>query len=252
MFCHFRRPVHPNTVRRRLRDRGVRARRPYVGTILTRAHRNARRTWCRRHLRITRRQWGSTLFSDESKFNVSNADGRERVYRRRNERFARCCIRQVNRWGGGSVHVWAGMTEFNRTRLVVLNGNINAQRYIDQVLRPVVAPFMRRHLRHGTFQQDNATPHRAILTRNFLQQSNVTVLDWPSNSPDLNPIENIWSELGRAVRQRDPPPANARQLRDALVTEWDNLPQQLLASVVQSMRRRCTACIAAQGGHTRY
>ncbi len=121
-----------------------------------------------------------------------------------------------------------------------------------QVLRPVVVPFMRRQRRAGLLQQDNATPHTAMITRNFLQQNNINVLDWPANSPDLNPIENIWSELGRAVHRRDPIPANARQLRDALVAEWNNLPQQLFESVVQSMRRRCTSCIAAHGGHTRY
>jgi transposase len=185
------RSVHHKTISRQLKACGIRARRPYVGTILTRIHRRNRLRWCLRHARWTRRQWGSVLFTDESKFNVSHADGRKRVWRRRGVRFAPCCIREVNRWVGGSVHIWGGITAFNKTDLVVLAGNINAQQYQNQVLAPVAVPFMRRHLRHGQLQQDNARPHTARINVQYLQQHNITVMDWPANSPVLNPIENI-------------------------------------------------------------
>ena len=96
--------------------------------------------WARTHLRWIRRQWGSVLFTDESKFNVQNYDGRYRVYRERGQRFTEYYVQKRNR-GGGSVHVWAGITQFNKTYLVILNGNVNAGRYIDNVLRAVALPF---------------------------------------------------------------------------------------------------------------
>jgi len=71
-------------------------------------------------------------------------------------------------------------------------------------------------------------------------------------SPDLAPIEHLWDELGRRLQNRQPQPTNAAQLRDALAAEWDIIPQETIDRLVASMRARCTACIAAQGGHTGY
>lgn len=175
----FSRAVDPSTIRSRLRQSRLKARRPYKGPILTRNHRNARMQWARAHSRWTRRQWGTTLFSDESKFNVSEADGRKRVWRRRGERYDDNCVIEHNRWGGGGVMVWGGISAFGKTDLVVFAGNVNAVTYRDTVLAPVVVPYMRRHLRRGLFQQDNARPHTARLTLDFLRTSGINIMDWP-------------------------------------------------------------------------
>lgn len=252
IFFHSRHAVHPSTIRSRLRQSRLKARRPYIGPILTANHRAARLQWARAHLRWNRRQWGSTLFSDESRFNVSTADGRKRVWRFRGERYSDNCVLQRNRWGGGSVHVWGGITTFGKTQLVVFAGNVNAVTYRDNVLAPIVVPYMRRNLRRGTYQQDNARPHTARLTMDYLHNNGINVMDWPAMSADMSPIEHIWDELDRRVRGRQPQPANVAQLRQALVHEWNNMPQAIIVAVMNSMRRRCQACINAQGGHTRY
>ena len=70
--------------------------------------------------------------------------------------------------------------------------------------------------------------------------------------PDLNPIEHVWDIMGRQLRAMNPQPQNNNELFDALRDTWDNIPQVQLAALVQSMRRRCTAVINANGGHTRY
>jgi transposase len=87
--------------------------------------------------------------------------------------------------------------------------------------------------------------------RDFLQDRNVSVLPWPANSPDLNPIEHVCDVVDWRVRARDIPPINVRELAGALVEEWGNISQQELANLVQSMRR-CTAVLNAAGGHIRY
>ena len=79
-FC-FSRPIHRDTVHNRLRNVGLRCRRPNRGPFLTDRHKQARLRWARAHHRFTQRQWRMVLFTDESKFNVSEADGRRRVYR---------------------------------------------------------------------------------------------------------------------------------------------------------------------------
>ena len=97
--------IHPQTVRNRLRQnvQPIRAHRQYFGQILTRRHRTARPDWWRRHLRVRRADWDLILFSDECRFNLSHADGRERVYCRRGERFADPCVIERDRFKGDSV-----------------------------------------------------------------------------------------------------------------------------------------------------
>ena len=102
------------------------------------------------------------------------------------------------------------------------------------------------------FQHDNARPHTARATVGFLANHNVTVLPWPSKSPDLNPIENLWDQLDKRVRMRQPAPQTLLQLQQALQEEWQRIPQVQIQRLIQSMRRRVTTVLQANGGHTRY
>lgn len=245
--------VSAQTVRSRLRRNAqpIRARRPYTGQIMTRRHRGARLLWARRHLNWRRAEWNRVLFTDESRFTLSHADGRVRVYRRKNERFADCCVVERDRFGGGSVMVWGGIMGNRKTELVAIQGNLNAQRYIAEVLTPHALPFIRRHGPGVTFQQDNARPHTARITTQYLAQNNIAVLQWPAVSPDLNPIEHIWDELGRKARANHQI-NNIQDLTRALNHEWRNLGNATIERYVTSMRRRIIACIRANGGHTHY
>ena len=76
--------------------------------------------------------------------------------------------------------VWGGISVRSRTELLVLNGTLTGQRYINEVLQPVVLPFVQQH--HVVLQDDNARPHRARIVQQFLQQNNVDHLDWPARS----------------------------------------------------------------------
>jgi transposase len=78
------------------------------------------------------------------------------------------------------------------------------------------------------------------------------VLPWPSKSPDLNPIEHLWDDLDRRVRQRQPQPQSLQQLVNALQDEWNSIPQQAIRILILSMGRRCQAVIHSHSGHTRY
>ena len=102
------RHISSNTVRRRLRERGINCWIPYRGMVLTERHRRERRILAQNNINRQRR---TVVFSDESRFNLSHADGRVRVYRRRNERFAPNCILQHNHYGGGGVMVWAAINQ---------------------------------------------------------------------------------------------------------------------------------------------
>ena len=103
--------------------------------LLNDGHKQARLTWARQHVRWTRQQWSHVLFTDESRFCLDHHAGRVRVWRRRGERFADSCVRSSRQGRGGSVMIWAGISEQGKTDLVFVEGNMNAQRYIDQVLQ---------------------------------------------------------------------------------------------------------------------
>ena len=244
------RRISDQTVRNRLRDAGIRARRPVRGIILTQQHRQLRRQWCQAHRVWPQLRWRNVWFSDESRFLLRRHNGRCRVYRRRNERFAANCVLEADRFGGGSVMMWAAISYNGKTDLVQVQGNLTAQRYIDQILRPHVVPFMANA--NVVFQHDNARPHTARLTNAFLQNNNINVLPWPSRSPDLNPIEHLWDELDRRLRQRQPQPQTLQQLALALQDEWATIPRNVFRNLTGSMGRRCQAVLNAQGGHTRY
>ncbi|KAK7887171.1 hypothetical protein WMY93_026792 [Mugilogobius chulae] len=109
------------------------------------------------------------FFSDESHFQLYHADGRVRVWCR-----VGFCLGQC-------------------TRLHFINGNLNAQRYRDEILKPIVAPFVELH--HVTFQQDNARPHMARICRDFLEEEDIPVLNWLPYSPDMSPSKNLWDVL---------------------------------------------------------
>ena len=86
----------------------------------------------------------------------------------------------------------------------------------------------------------------------FLNDNHIRTLPWPALSPDLNPIEHLWDELGRRVRNGLNPPETLDELRRALIQEWNNIPQTCIRNLIGSMRRRCQAVTNARGGHTRY
>ena len=136
--------------------------------------------------------------------------------------------------------------------LVIINGNLNAHRYLGEVVRPHVLPFVRGQRRNMTFQQDNSRPHVARLIMNFLRHENVLVMAWPSMSPRLSPIEHVWDEMDRRLKQRPNQPVTLQGLGEALQEVWQEIPQAFHANLVASIRRRCQECVKARGGHTHY
>ena len=250
--------VCADTIRHRLDADGQENHRPYRGPILTARHRRDRLQWAQARVNWRNPQWRRVLFTDESRFCIDNADGRIRVWRRPGERYADACVLQRNPWGGPSVMIWAGIGLNNVVGPFVFQnlgpgrGNgVNAHRYINQMLVPHVLPFFANNP-GAILQQDNARPHVARATQAFLQANNIPVMPWPALSPDLNPIEHYWDEIGQRLNRVQPRPATAAGLAQDIMRVSAQIPQATIDNLVQSMYRRCRAVIQANGGHTDY
>ncbi len=100
------------------------------------------------------------------------------------------------------------------------------------------------------FQQDLAPAHTAKSTTSWLNDHSVGVLDWPANSPDLNPIENLWGIVKRKMRNKRP--KNADELKATVKEPWASIPPQQCHKLITSMPRRIEAVIKAKGAPTKY
>ncbi len=118
-----------------------------------------------------------------------------------------------------------------------IDGILNAQRYRDEILRPIIQDH------HLMLQHDNARPRVARTCTQFLGAYNIPVLAWPTYSPDMSPIEHVWDALDRRILQRVPVPANIQQLRTAIEEEWINIPQTTINNLINSMRRDVLHCM---------
>jgi len=209
--------VSTQTIRNRLHSVGMRARRPAIRIPLMRNHIQARLQWAQDHITWSLNDWTPVLFTDESRFCVDFTDRRARVWRITNERFAPVCIANHDRYGGGSVMVWAGIS---------------------------ISDFI--------LMDDNARPHRAMVTNEYLQAETIVRMEWPARSPDLNPIEHVWDMLQVAISARPVKPITIQDLRQALLEEWVRIPQDSIRGLISSIRKRCKSVINANGNHTRY
>ena len=131
-------------------------------------------------------------------------------------------------------------------------GSVTAVRYRDEVLDPIVKLYAAAVGPSFVLMGDNARPHRAAIVDDFLESEGIARMEWPAFSPDLNPIENLWDALGRAVLRRFPPPATLRDLQTALQEEWRLLDSTVVDHLVTSMITRCTLCMKVRGAHIPY
>ena len=100
------------------------------------------------------------------------------------------------------------------------------------------------------FQQDNASCHMTKVTKPWFAAQNLEILSWPSRSPDLNPIENIWAQIDRQLAKD--PPKNIVDLEAELNRHWYDFPREKCIKLIESMPDRVNSCIKARGGHIAY
>ena len=147
--------------------------------------------------------------------------------------------------------VWGGIHLHGRPPLHLIQGNLTGVRYRDEIIWRIVLLTLQAMGPGAILQDDNATPHRARVVTGFLQQHQVTQMDWPARSPDLAPIENLWDIPGRRVHDNHPQQQTSLSCSSSF--SRSGMPSlNRLVALVQSMRKRCVECLTANGGFTHY
>ena len=247
---HLNTAISVKTIRRNLKKIGymgrIAQRKPYISAV----NRVKRLKFARRHRRRIVQQWGHVIFSDESSFRMFGHRGQTHVCRLRGEKFHPDCVLPTIKHGGGSIMVWGWMSRSGPGAIYRVEGNMNKHQYLH-VLENVMLPSVRAKFSENfIYQQDNAPCHAANDVKTFFDHEEVSVLEWPPQSPDLSPIEHLWGYVDKCLNKTHP--TNQQELWDAIRNAWESIPEELCKKLVDSVPRRLSSVIQAKGGPTKY
>lgn len=238
------------TVSRRLHECGLYGRAAVKKPFISKKNKRARLEFAREYLHWTSDEWKNVAFSDETKFNLVGSDGRQYVRRPRGARNNVRYQMPTVKFGGGSVMVWGVFSAYGVGPLVRINERMTGIMYRD-ILRHNLLQYGREKMAPGwIFQHDNDPKHKSAVVTRWLQSNEVRVLKWPAQSPDLNPIENLWQEVKRRLKTEKP--RNFNELYQKVTQHWQSIPQDRILALINSMPRRCSAVISAKGMATKY
>ncbi|CAB5377133.1 unnamed protein product [Rhizophagus irregularis] len=205
------------TIRKELAKENLHSRIPRFSPLISESNKAKRLLWARAYENWTVEDFKRVVWSDESTYTQFRTSGFGRVWRESSEEFHKDCIASTVQKSFGRMF-WGCFSWVGMGPLVLLTGRITG------------------------------AIHRETLANYAIS----TLFPWPAQSPDMNPIENIWSYIEVKIRQRDSQPSSVSQLEQWVKEEWDAVPADYYRNLIKSMPRRIQAIIAAKGGPTKY
>ncbi|CEJ05432.1 hypothetical protein RMCBS344292_19373 [Rhizopus microsporus] len=168
-------------------------------------------------------------------------------------------VRETVKHGGGCIMVWSCITWYGPGYIVDVGHNMDKFVYLsvlqDDLVKTMAEyieknPQDRMDFSRFVFMQDNDPKHKSKIVSEWLEKQSFRVMEWPSQSPDLNPIENMWGLLKRRLFKRyDRPPAGMNELWERVSAVWYAITAEECQNYIRTMNRRCQAIIDANGGH---
>ena len=243
--------VSERTIQRRLQiDCNMPSRRPAFKPLLTKKMKAKRIAFCKKYEGWTTEQWSKVMFSDESMFKTIAS--RPKHVRRppgSNRYDSKYTIKTVKH--SDSVMVWGCFSAFGRGGLYFLpeNKTMNSEHYIECLNGHLLRMFEIHQSEF--FLQDGAPCHTSKLTKKWLADNDIPLMDWPGNSPDLNPIENLWNVMKNKVAKKDT--SSIPKLKTAILDVWtQDFTTSYLENLTNSMPKRLNDVLKCKGDPTKY
>jgi transposase len=226
---------------------GVCARKP----LLREQNKAKRLAFAREHVDKPLEFWRSVLFTDEKKFEMVNSKRRIYCWKLKGEELRSDTIQPTVKHGGGSVMMWGCFLGDRVGDLHRVDGIMKKEDYHSILQRHAIPSGLRLYGEGFVMQQDNDPKHTSLLCRNYLKSKEesgvLRILEWPSQSPDLNPIELLWEEMDREIKKRKP--TSLRDLENICRQVWSELAPEILQKLINRLPRLCQAVIEAEGGY---
>lgn len=252
-------PISPETVRRVLREYNWESKSKIKKPKLLNRHKSERLKWAQKYKEWTVYDWKRIVWSDETKINRIQSDGLKWSWVRKGDTYSDRRFTPTVKFGGGNVMMWGCLTFAGVGQIAFIEGRMDAQQYIDILDRSLVPTLDACSILPGfpsrqelIFQQDNDPKHTSKKAKDWFSGHNIVPMKWPSQSPDLNPIEHCWSQLKRLLNTYPEPPKGVHELRERVRAEWRNIPVKYCQSLIESMPKRVVAVLKKKGGNTRY
>jgi transposase len=231
------------SIQRHMRRSGMHYRKVPSKIFLTKKHKQERVRLITKWIGENH-QWERTIFSDEKRFSLDGSDCWKSYLTKSSSFYHQC--RQCS---GGCVMVWMKVMPNGLMTFSFIEGKFCSRDYII-LLKNKPLPIM--YLNYGmnyTFQQDNASVHNSKECKTFFDESNISILEWPAKSPDLNIVEDMWKKISNLVY--DGPQYNSKaDLRRSIKSAIDNLNtdnREYVLNLYASYRRRLCYVLEKRG-----
>ena len=246
--------VSAATVRRALKKHGLKSAVKVKKPLLRPQHIRERLEFSQKHREWTVEDWKRVIWSDETKINRFGSDGRKWCWKGPSETLKSRLVQKTVKYGGGSIMVWGCLTSKGPGYLTKIDNGLDADLYCSILSSELMDTISWYKLDKSKiiFQHDRDPKHTAKKTKKWLEESGLTVLDWPAQSPDLNPIEHMWNALKRKLAGYERMPTGVLELWERVQKEWEQFDEEYCMRLIGSMPDRIAAVLKARGGYTTY